>query len=221
MSRELSTRPLWSTRIYLAVSIIYILTTSVAIIITEKNNLHLYLNDLPRTEWMDFFFRYWTEVGAGTINAIICILAAFSFTRAKRPAVITMGLLSLALCGVFAALFKQVLFADVMRPAGVFPEGSLELVEGVKLAYRHSFPSGHTMVGFAFFAHIAYLYHEHRGWQFWCGIGAILVGLSRVYLSFHFLEDTIAGAVLGVLCWLLAFTLVKNVLSKIFPNLVF
>ncbi len=219
MNVEFSKRPLWSIKFYLVVTVLYVLTTAIAVTVTEKNDLHLYLNQLHRTQVMDYFFTYWTELGAGVINAVICVLVSFLFPKSSRIAIILLGLMPLAFSGIFAGIFKQVFFAETMRPIGVFPEGSLELVEGVKLARMYSFPSGHTTAGFAFFAYLAYLFNKKIWLQILFGIAAILVGLSRVYLSFHFLEDTLAGAVLGIFCWVLGFWVVSGILMKIWPKL--
>lgn len=218
MSRTLSDRPLWSIRFFLLMAIIYVIGTAVLVSLTEKTELHLAINEFYRNDFLDFFFQYWTELGAGLINGFIIILVSFAFPKPNRLGIILLGFMTLLLCGIFAALFKQVFFADMMRPIAVYPDGTLDVVEGVKLARKYTFPSGHTMAGFAFFAYLSFLYNKKIFLQILFGIGAILVAFSRVYLSFHFIEDTLAGATLGIVCWYLGYSFVNGILSKIWPK---
>lgn len=61
-----------------------------------------------------------------------------------------------------------------------------------------SFPSGHTMSGFALYAFVAFVIPKKK----WMGVFlfsvALLVGLSRIYLVQHFLQDAFLGGILGV-----------------------
>ncbi|MDR0532130.1 MAG: phosphatase PAP2 family protein [Oscillospiraceae bacterium] len=71
-----------------------------------------------------------------------------------------------------------------------------------------SFPSGHTAASFAgafgllFGARLA---GKKAGFLGWAMVAlAALVGFSRLYLGVHYLTDILAGALVGVLCALLA-----------------
>ncbi|WP_048601733.1 phosphatase PAP2 family protein [Rubeoparvulum massiliense] len=74
----------------------------------------------------------------------------------------------------------------------------------------YSFPSGHAMVGTAFYGMMAYLLWHHLKLQgkpaFWVlpsfGLFIILMGLSRVYLGVHYGSDVLAGFAAGFL-WIL------------------
>ena len=64
----------------------------------------------------------------------------------------------------------------------------------------NSFPSGHTSAAFAFMACLAALLPpKYKVWQIAFLIIGIGVAYSRIYLSCHFLEDTLSGAVIGVI----------------------
>lgn len=101
------------------------------------------------------------------------------------------------------AYFSKSFFAHA-RPFAYFEQmgiaTQLNLVEGVKVhTGSTSFPSGHTMAGFALFAFLAFCWPNKKlsGTLFF--LLALIVGLSRIYLVQHFFKDVYLGAILGVL----------------------
>ena len=76
------------------------------------------------------------------------------------------------------------------------------LVPGVDLHHQFSFPSGHTTTAFAILV-LAGLISGKRWITFLLILLAWMVGLSRVYLSQHFLMDILAGSFIGLLSALL------------------
>lgn len=58
-----------------------------------------------------------------------------------------------------------------------------------------SFPSGHATF-FSALAAIIFLYHPRTGIYF--GIGALLIGFSRIVAGIHFPIDILAGYILGI-----------------------
>jgi membrane-associated phospholipid phosphatase len=71
-------------------------------------------------------------------------------------------------------------------------------VPGVEIvsSYTSSFPSGHTTAAFALFVLMAFFTVKSLHKTFWL-IPAAMAGTSRIYLGQHFLQDVIAGAILG------------------------
>jgi undecaprenyl-diphosphatase len=57
-----------------------------------------------------------------------------------------------------------------------------------------SFPSGHTMVAFAFAISLGHFYPDLLPWFLFC---AISVAASRIVLGLHFLSDVVAGCAIG------------------------
>ena len=71
-----------------------------------------------------------------------------------------------------------------------------------------SFPSGHTAASFA--AASALWFGGSRLW-IPCGILAVLIALSRLYLYVHFPTDVLGGAAVGILCGALGAFAVRRV----------
>jgi membrane-associated phospholipid phosphatase len=89
------------------------------------------------------------------------------------------------------------------RPFAYFEKlgiaGQLNLVEGIKVhSGATSFPSGHTMAGFALFAFMAFCAPNKKTTGALCFLLALIVGLSRIYLTQHFFKDVYLGAFMGV-----------------------
>jgi undecaprenyl-diphosphatase len=77
------------------------------------------------------------------------------------------------------------------------------------LAHGYSFPSGHAMGSVCFFGSLAYVVyftverrHFHRlGAVLACGLAALAIGASRIYLGVHYFTDVVAGFAAG-LSWM-------------------
>ncbi len=65
-----------------------------------------------------------------------------------------------------------------------------------------SFPSGHTAAAFSC-AFVVFMSLSRRWGAFALGF-ALMVGISRLYLRVHFLTDVVSGALIGVMCAILA-----------------
>lgn len=85
------------------------------------------------------------------------------------------------------------------RPMEVFKEftSQIHLVEGLKIAYWQSFPSGHTMTAFAF-ASICMFVLKNKYWSILALVLAMAVAYSRVYLFSIFREMYLRGVFLAL-----------------------
>ncbi len=149
-----------------------------------------------RSEWADALFVWGTRLGEPPAYVLMGLLLAFRSLRAA---------LSLPVAGAATTVVSMVLKWSFGhdRPVAWFqkmrPEEALTFVDGVQVyAGATSFPSGHSMSAFALFT-LAALWGSGRAlWQICCFSLALLVGVSRIYLAQHFLQDVLVGSILGL-----------------------
>lgn len=196
-------------RIYLPGAVFALLIGCLFLVIAEKVDGHLYINS-ANTPFFDFFFKYFTHVGGGTFVVVGSVILTVLFWKRYQFAVALLATLNLFLVAASTQFLKHVIFPDASRPIKFIGADFLHKVPGVELHTSNSFPSGHTAAGFAFFALVTFLYGKNKWIQLLCVLGAILVGLSRIYLSQHFLEDAVLGGAMGLGCFLLSYAIVKN-----------
>ena len=171
--------------------------------ITDKVGMHLVLNGF-HTSALDVFFKYFTQVGGWLPCAVGGV-----FLLLKRWRIASVILAGQLVATLITTPLKRIIRAP--RPSVILSELGIDfpMVEGVDLHSTLSFPSGHTSAAFAFcFAVALFL---PKWWQkMLCLLVAIFCGYSRIYLSQHFLEDVLAGSVVGVVSILLLSPLVTK-----------
>lgn len=139
------------------------------------------------TPWMERITFWGTPLGF----TIAAVLASNWLYRRHRRTRETLALLG-ALLGGWG--IDELLKATFQRPR---PETGLVQASGF------SFPSGHAMVGMAFYGMLGYLIwcHLPRGRRRWVApvtaLFVIAVGLSRIYLGVHYPSDVVAGFAAG------------------------
>lgn len=164
----------------------------VFISIFNKYVLHLKINQF-HTSFFDVFFKYTTFLGDGAVFGVLAVV--FLFIKRKMFYVfVVSGVLTL----LITHLFKKILFKGILRPAAALSDESLHLVDGVKMAMLNSFPSGHTTTAFAIFTILCLYFAKCKSQYLWVSL-AIVAGLSRVYLSQHFLIDIFFGSFIGII----------------------
>ncbi len=160
-----------------------------------------------RSAFLDFLFVYGTKLGEpiGFILAGIGLL----FVGLRYVVVLPLAGFSTTVVSYFTKSF----FAHD-RPLAYFERLGLSdqllFVEGVKVhSGATSFPSGHTMAGFALFAFLAFCIPQKKAGGFILFLLALVVGLSRIYLVQHFFKDVYLGAVMGVVLAMLWYALAR------------
>ncbi|CAM1344669.1 phosphatase PAP2 family protein [Tenacibaculum amylolyticum] len=170
----------------------------------NKLTLHLEINKF-HFSFLDSFFKYTTFLGDGVMFGVLTLI--FLFVKRKMALVFAIsGILTL----LITYIFKKIIFSGMPRPAAALGEESLHLVEGVKMAFWNTFPSGHTITAFAIFTILCLYFKKCVSQYLWIGL-ALIAGISRVYLSQHFWGDIFVGSILGIL---IAFISVNLVFPK-------
>jgi undecaprenyl-diphosphatase len=136
-----------------------------------------------------------TLIGSGwTMLLLLPFLAA----RSTRP---TAGALTLTLVATAVAVLVLKHAVRRIRPCNCLPDVHVLWSVAPK---DFSFPSGHTTGAFAFAAFVVIFGRSRRSAaaHVVASVGALLyalgVGVSRVYLGFHFPSDVLGGAIVGI-----------------------
>lgn len=153
-----------------------------------------------RTAFWNVFFRYTTKIGEET-GFLVVFLILLALRRYRSAlAVPFLALLVTLVTAVSKQLFRHPRPMAWFRAAG--EEELLTLVDGVRVNVSQvsSFPSGHTMAGFALLVFFIFTVPLRRWSALLIFTLAILVGLSRVYLVQHFWKDIYLGGIMGIGC---------------------
>lgn len=156
-----------------------------------KEGAHAFLNS-RHIPILDIAFKYITHLGHGLLPILIFhILLMVRYSWA-----LGLGVSSLVM-GIVVQTLKRSVFAGDHRPAMFFQDGGLPVIDGVELMLHHSFPSGHSATAFCMF--LMFAFFVKRKWTTYLFVAlALLVAFSRVYISQHFVQDTIVGSWIGL-----------------------
>jgi membrane-associated phospholipid phosphatase len=168
-----------------------------------KEGAHTFLNS-HHTPYLDLFFKYVTHVGHGVLPIVIfhlLLLVRYSWA-------LGFGVSSL-LMGIVVQTLKRSVFAGDHRPAMFFADGSLPSIEGVDLMLHHSFPSGHSATGFCICLMLAF-FSKQKWASYFFMILALMIAFSRVYISQHFIQDTVVGSWIGLIMALLGYIFIVH-----------
>ncbi len=141
---------------------------------------------------LGMFFRYMTHFGEEEFLVPLSLIIIFLVRDVNL-------FIQLAFTFIFnsltTVLFKFLIF-DYARPKVVLEKYHLKFTQGVEVWSQNSFPSGHTSAAFAFAFCLSFWFNTK-----WLTaivlILAMAVGVSRIYLQQHFLEDITGGSIIG------------------------
>lgn len=177
--------------VFLICTVVLILPVLWVIATTGRLDLHMRVNGWHAT-WADRLMPAFTELANGWMPAALALLLLRRSWRAFLMMGLSTGLGSLAVQSL-----KHGLFADVDRPSAFIARmPGLHLVPDVDLHRYFSFPSGHSTAAFGLCFALAVVI-ERRSVALLLAIVAAMLAFSRVYLSQHFTEDAVAGAIVG------------------------
>ncbi len=150
-----------------------------------------------RSSFGDFLFANGTKLAEAPGILLGILLLLFCPAR-YLVSVFPLGFCVALTSGLLKKWFAHPRPSSYFKDAGLFE--LLEPISGVTLnGGNSSFPSGHTMAGFAFFSFIAFAWSRSQKWTGLVFLAlAIIVGLSRIYLIQHFTRDVLLGSILGV-----------------------
>lgn len=211
-----------NNKIFLSLSLILIVVLGLALLYIPQGELHLLLCD-RHTPVRGIFYRYYTTV-AEWFPYVVCV-AILVFGRIGDGVFASSAMILSALT---TQLFKHIVNAP--RPVTWFelfmPDTQLPLVEGVKMNYWYSFPSGHTTSFFALalvasilLTRLPRIPRRSRALVQILLFGLAALGAySRIYLSQHFARDVFAGVVVGVCITLLCYAIFSRYEDKKWYN---
>jgi membrane-associated phospholipid phosphatase len=186
-------------RLFFTGFILFAIACSFLLLFFSKADGFYFLNPF-HSSIADFIFIYVTYLGDG----FFCVAIGLLLFLFKKKYMSLMVISGYALSGIIAQALKYYIIEA--RPAVFLKDSSYKyFIENVTLHNFHAFPSGHTASAFALAAVFAFgVKSKNYSWLFLTG--AILVGYSRIYLAQHFMDDVLAGAVIGFLsaitCWI-------------------
>lgn len=189
---------------------------TIVVLSTNKGDAILYLNQYY-TSFTVALFTFLTRLGEWA-GFLIPFLYFMIFKPIKyQIGFLLVGLLTL----ILVYFFKHIVYPDALRPIVYFEQHFVELINRpeIHLNRKHTFPSGHTTAGFAYFFYAA-LCADKRIFTMLFFALAFLIGFSRIFLAQHFVADVVAGSALGVaIATLVYFYIIyKNSINKPFLN---
>lgn len=181
---------LYRHRFFIIPFLVLIIICFIILLINTKLDLFLWINN-HHNPFFDRFFMLVTMMGDG-LTTIIVVLGML-FIKYRYSILTAMAY---AYSSVVVQVLKQVFNSP--RPSKFFQDLiPIRTIEDYPLYEWKSFPSGHSASAFTLAVVLAYLVpYKHRQWII-IPIAAV-TAFSRVYLAQHFLEDIVAGAILGV-----------------------
>jgi len=198
-------------RVFLGLSIIFVLSMLFISIFMEKGQLLVWLAG-ERSYTLNRIFLILTAFGEEGVFILMVILMVVFKSWLEGLYFAVSGLASLILSFVLKHLFRQ------PRPFRYLEE----LGRGSELGYIDqydfhtaltSMPSGHTIGAFAFFYLVA-VFHRKPLWDLIAFLLAAGVGISRIYLGQHFAGDIAAGASIGVVIGIVCHNIMRRWLGN-------
>ena len=163
----------------------------IAQIFFSQAQLFLFINQFVSSK-IDFIFFVLTWLGSGWAYAVVCLLILFF-----QKKYFWLSVISFAATGLIAQAIKY-LIPQNPRPLTFFSSThtTIKISNLAEQLHWESFPSGHTTSAFSMCLLLSYIFKKEK-WSFFFFVMALFIGISRVYLTAHFVKDIFAGMILG------------------------
>ncbi len=158
-------------------------------------NILFFVQDNLRNNVLNDIVVWFTSLGNAGLMWILVIAALIAYKGTRKE-----GLgcaVSLILCFIVVNVFLKNVVARV-RPYDAIEQ--IRCLVGPQADY--SFPSGHTAIAFAASVPVFIISDKRLGVIMI--IFSVLMALSRIYVCVHYPTDVIGGAVIGILCGVVA-----------------
>jgi membrane-associated phospholipid phosphatase len=194
---------------FFAFCLAMLLVLAYPILVISKGEIVMLINEHHHLS-LDYFFKYITHLGDGTVMAIILIgLLFYSYKLSILTA------FSIIFQSILVSIFKRLLYKGLERPTAFIDGFDWQFVDGVDVHGSNTFPSGHTTTAFALIALLVIVF-KNRGYLLDLGffLLAYFVGFSRIYLLQHFLVDIYFGTIFGILSVVFSLILMDYLFTK-------
>ncbi|KQV03345.1 MULTISPECIES: phosphatase PAP2 family protein [unclassified Kitasatospora] len=143
--------------------------------------------------WFDRLVEVWSDLGL----VVFALFMLYGWWRARSADPVVMARVLAAPLIVAAAYLVNLALKSLVeevRPCRQIP-GSVTL-ESCPPPGDWSFPSNHAVIAFAT---ATALWFAWRALGLVCGVAALLMAASRVWIGVHYPHDVVAGALVGIL----------------------
>lgn len=183
--------------LYFFIAFIIALIIGAYLLLTNEKGAFVLYFATERKPVIDHIFVYITQLGEEKVYAAMAFILLFVRFRYS---------LLIGLLGVLNLLISLALklFFGMPRPGFVYwmkeYDGEISYIPDfyVSVSQTSSFPSGHTLSAFSLYCFISLIIRQ-KAWGLLFFTVALLVGISRIVLTQHFLMDVYAGSICGVL----------------------
>jgi len=184
------------------------ITLGLGSLLTFSKGEVVYFFNNHQNDLLNFLFKNATYLGEWIGGTIIFFILLFFFQYKYS----LLFLICILVSSLTSQFLKQVVYPNEKRPYALYDD--LNDIENVKKSKRYSFPSGHTTAAFTIFSFLAFA-GRTKIWQLSATVLAASVGISRIYLGQHFMNDVVAGFVLGLLLTATLYILLYPKFSKV------
>lgn len=175
-----------------------------------RDELHLYFNKYS-SPYLDKFFVFYTDFA--TLYLFFILLGYLFWKETKRRFLYL--LIAESSASAISVFFKNVYFAQVLRPGYYFTQKHIDiiLVKDYAVQMASTFPSGHSLTA-TVISMVLCLLTKNRWLQVVFALLFPSVAISRIYLSRHFAIDTVGGSLIGFFIFIFTYYIINSIYNE-------